>query len=491
MSWKRISTMTTWSAMLALSFAVQPIQAQPDQETHLVLCWNDLGMHCMNKNHNKISVLPPYNTLQAQVILRGSGSAWPEIVTAGITVEYSIPGNTYSVGKTDFWTYVYQLFGVNLPPNIGLTGKGLTGTMDPGATYFIAEGIPITPFPDATPTIEDPYQQALIIARDALGTELAESHPVIPTSVEMSCVSAGCHSSEQQILNMHEQVPGFNPANPPIMCAWCHADPVLGMPGSGDADYFSKVMHEKHEFIDQQIPGLDGCYKCHPGPNTRCLRCTMSTSYGMVCQDCHGTMAHVASTIDGGRIPWVEEPACRTCHTAQYGEPVGQLYRHSAGHGGVYCAACHGSPHATFPSRVARDNANNIALQGYAGTLRDCRVCHGVWPSGPGPHGLASTGVIENEILGGAQTLDVQPSVVTGTCTISFAASDHAEGRLIVYDELGRVQRLLRPTPAGPGRWRAEWDAMGRGGQRVERGVYFVRWEGQDERAAAKVLVTR
>ena len=36
----------------------------------------------------------------------------PQLVTARVTIEYSIPGNTYSVGKTDFWTYANALFGV-------------------------------------------------------------------------------------------------------------------------------------------------------------------------------------------------------------------------------------------------------------------------------------------------------------------------------------------------------------------------------------------
>ena len=99
--------------------------ATAERDAYVMLSWNDLGMHCMNKNHNKISVLPPYNTLQAQVILRGSATTMPAIVTDGVTVEYSIPGNTYSVGKTDFWTYAFDLFGVSLPPDIGLTGKGL------------------------------------------------------------------------------------------------------------------------------------------------------------------------------------------------------------------------------------------------------------------------------------------------------------------------------------------------------------------------------
>ena len=271
---------------------------------------------------------------------------------------------TYSVGKTNFWSYEDQLFGVNLPDNVGLTGHGLTGEFVSGPNYWIADGIPITPFTDANPTVEDPYQQALVILKDPQGNELHRSQPVIPVSTEVNCVSTGCHSSINNILNEHENEGGFDPNNTPILCAQCHGSTPLTGPNPGSAGWFSRRIHHRHDFIAQSLPGQAGCEKCHPGPNTHCLRGTMNTDYGMVCTDCHGTIVNVANTISSGRIPWLDEPACRDCHTAQFGEPVGVLFREATGHGGVMCSGCHGSPHAIFPSREARDNANNVALQG-------------------------------------------------------------------------------------------------------------------------------
>jgi hypothetical protein len=111
---------------------------------------------------------------------------------------------------------------------------------------------------------------------------------------------------------------------------------------------------------------------------------------GMVCQDCHGSLTQVAESIKNGRIPWFQEPSCgaSACHGANYAEESGKLFRNSKGHGGLYCSACHGSPHAILPTVNARDNVQNIALQGFEGTLRRCELCHGVVPSGPGPHGI-------------------------------------------------------------------------------------------------------
>ena len=37
-------------------------------ENYIILGWNDLGMHCANKDFQNICILPPYNTLVTQVI---------------------------------------------------------------------------------------------------------------------------------------------------------------------------------------------------------------------------------------------------------------------------------------------------------------------------------------------------------------------------------------------------------------------------------------
>ena len=159
-----------------------------------MLAWNDLGMHCYNRDFKDLAVLPPYNNLWAQVIKVGDP---PQIVTGSVGVSYSFPDNTYSVGKSNFWDYDLALFGVDLPPNIGLTGKGLAGQMDKKTDHFTAEGIPLTEFSDSAPTVPYPYQLATVIARDlGAGSELARTITVAPVSTEMHCDY--CHSDGQR-----------------------------------------------------------------------------------------------------------------------------------------------------------------------------------------------------------------------------------------------------------------------------------------------------
>jgi hypothetical protein len=352
---------------------------------YVVIGWNDLGMHCYDFDYSLLSVLPPYNNLWAQVIRRGDP---PQIVSTGIKVEYSFPGNTYSAGKTNFWQYEDKLFGVNLPDNVGLTGKGLAGEMDNKGDHFVAEGIPITEFSDSNPNVGDPLQLANIVVKDlATNQVLATSQVVAPVSSEMRCDT--CHNRpsanfRMNILNLHDEENGTSLADQasggtPVLCGNCHAAPALGLPGQPDLPSLSAAMHGKHK------EKTSDCYACHPGPTTQCLRGGMSQPpTNLTCVDCHvGGMEMLGRE---NRRPWLDEPRCADCHAAQYAENPGTLFRLSKGHGGLYCESCHGSTHADYPSRDYQDNIQSIALQGHAGYIDTCTVCHLTPPSTGGPH---------------------------------------------------------------------------------------------------------
>ena len=262
---------------------------------YVVLTWNDLGMHCYNRDFQDLAVLPPFNTLWAQVVKVGDP---PQIVTGGITVSYSFPDNTYSVEpKSNFWNHAQQLFGVNLPLNIGLTGKGLAGSMDLDGDHFVAEGIPLTEYRDSDPVSRYPYQLAEVVVKEvATGTELARTTVVAPVSTEMRCDH--CHYDgalediatgriETNILTLHdrENLDEYPPGHTgrlmsrrPVLCAECHASNALSAPGAPGVPNLSKAMHEKH--ADKVTQDLNGCYWCHPGPQTKCLRGVMAARMG-------------------------------------------------------------------------------------------------------------------------------------------------------------------------------------------------------------------
>ena len=435
-------------------------------QQYLIIGWNDLGMHCSNKDFSTLAILPPYNNLRAQIIKVGDANQSPTVVTANFTVSYEIPGNTYSVGKTNFWDYEDQLFGVNLEPNVGLTGAGLTGVMADTGNYFYVDGVPLTPFTDADLQHEDPFQLALLTLKDSQGNVVNSTQVVAPVSNEINCVSSGCHSSEQQILNEHEREGGFDPNDTPILCADCHASNALGMAGKPDVPSLSEVIHKEHG------EKTNDCYKCHPGPNTQCLRGVMKTEHNFVCQDCHGSVAEVGQSIKKGREPWLEEPSCGAseCHGSNYAEEPGKLFRESRGHGGLFCSACHGEPHAIVPSGNERDNVQNINLQGYAGTLDKCEVCHGVIPDAPGPHGILPSEVtpLAVHIPEKTQLLQNYPNPFNPATTIKFKIKDAGKTQVVVYNTLGKKIAVLVNQYLQPGTYSLHFNA-----QFLPSGVYY------------------
>jgi len=363
-------------------------------------------MHCYNPGFKDVGVLPPYNNLWAQVIRMGGEE--PQIVTTGIRVSYYFINNTYSVGKTDFWTYASALFNVTLQPNIGLTGKGLSGTLDPAPapgsvngvpTHFEANGIPITEYFDSDVTsapsstwTRHPYQLAVISVTDSTtGTLLARTVVTAPVSTEMKCDS--CHADTgiattkypitrtnntfTNVLTLHDYLHSQTPSlmnSRPVLCAKCHGSNALGLSGTVGVPNLSNAMHTNHANIPQITPDTNGCYSCHPGPETKCLRDVMSQQFNMTCQSCHGTLAQVGTNPN----PWLNEPRCDSpaCHSNVVAQD-NPLFRHATAMNGIYCEACHGSTHGILPTSQVNDAIQSMYLQGISGPMYNCSICHG------------------------------------------------------------------------------------------------------------------
>lgn len=470
-------------------------RSAPADAGYTVIGWNNLGMHCTDAEFSVLSLLPPYNTIHAQVI-DPAGNLVTDPAAAGIVVTYEAVAdptgsiNTTSAGKTNFWQHVGPLFGTPLDVDVGLTGVRMPGsgnvpqamTWDPSARWFIAEGIPITPYDDALH--KNPYPMMRIVARSTGGGMLAFTDIVLPVSDEMDCstchtpaagtpapaMPAGGWSTDPDpqramrlnIVRKHDELhagdpafvaallalapTGYDPAGlaatvaggTPILCAVCHASAALGTTGAANVKPLTEAMHAGHAGVVDPKTGqsLDAatnrsaCYRCHPGSETRCLRGVMGAavaadgSLAIQCQECHGSMSAVGAP---GRLGWLQEPLCQSCHTGTALENAGalrydsvftapgqvrqavndtfattpnapaaglSLYRFSSGHGGLTCEACHGSTHAEFTSIHQNDNVQSVERQGHAGMLVECSACHGTQPAtvSGGPHGMHPIG---------------------------------------------------------------------------------------------------
>lgn len=177
---------------------------------HVVVGWNNLGMHCLDSDFSVFSILPPYNTINAQLIMSTNGYA--RIVTnyPVSTVTYQAVAdadgsiNTTSIGKGNFWQYVQPIFGLNPPPDAGLAVQWPEPFSMPGITnqpqamgfeasmsWYVAYGIPVVPYDDqGKPNF---YPMMRLAARIGNGPVITTADTVLPLSDEMDCKR--CHLS--------------------------------------------------------------------------------------------------------------------------------------------------------------------------------------------------------------------------------------------------------------------------------------------------------
>ncbi len=415
----------------------------PDSSEYVLLAWNDLGMHCISDCDEFFSFLPPANTLQAQLIRRGP---LPERITGGVTISYITPAqHANPASHTRFWDFADKLYGARLERNVGLTGNAAAGgafKFDDERELYEAKFIPLLPYRDDGKF--DSYPVLDIEARDsASGELLALTKVVAPVSAEADCWR--CHGGGPRkldagisdetainILKVHDRNEGtqlYQQAldGNPRLCQSCHADPALGTEGTEGVLNFSAAMHGWHANYMGEV--LDeACLYCHPasrGGITRCLRGVHGTAFEpgkMTCGNCHGNLneralgllkgekdkpraAKLAEHIQLGSMPkdsvigntpWLNEPDCFACHVDfeqpapgarafnNYNATFEELYRNSRDNALINCIACHGSPHAIFPTMnpygTFRDVLQPMQYQGepYAigANVKNCTVCH-------------------------------------------------------------------------------------------------------------------
>ena len=352
----------------AASAAEDPTSGPPR-----LLAWNDLGMHCLDPDFSVFAILPPFNTINAHLVVGG------EIQDSGYTLTYegiadadgSI--NTTSVGKTNFWDHVQDLFGASPPVDVGLTGHAMPGagnvpqamTFDALYEWYQGEGIPVTPIDDALQ--KNPYPLMQITAKNGAGQVVATTVTTVPTSTELEC--SLCHASgaspfarpsagwafdpdplrddRLNILLLHDEHQLQNPTytaalaaagysaaglyatatadGTAVLCANCHGSNALPGTGMAGISPLTQAIHSLHASVvapSGQTLDADtsrnSCFTCHPGRDTQCLRGAMGKAIGpngehsMDCQSCHGNLTAVGGP---NRVGWLDQPSCQNCHT--------------------------------------------------------------------------------------------------------------------------------------------------------------------------------
>ena len=431
---------TTEAAVPAIPRQQHEVPAfEPATAQHLLVAWSEYGMHAITDSDTLFTLRTPGSTLNAMLIKRGPT---PEVISGGVELRYEVePGFENPAGEVDFWQCCASLTDREITPNLGPTGNGTAGLMQVAADgrTFTATGIPVVPYQKDQGY--RPYPLVTLVAKDMeSGAILATTKAVAPVSAEWGC--RNCHgggwrktvaglspATAMDILTVHDRANKTilveqAKAGRPVRCQICHPDP-RGDKGNPSVLSLSAAIHGFHANI-LQGRGADACFFCHhdgaPHGATRFFR-GIHNELGLDCTNCHGVMEdHALSLLlaeqQAGkrqaekrmialkpkavkdlneikpRQAWVNEPDCLTCHEDfqppevisafnQWTTGESELFRRRTDNMGIPCAACHNSPHATYPTTNAydaeRDNIGPRQHQGNPyplGANKNCKLCH-------------------------------------------------------------------------------------------------------------------
>ena len=312
-------------------FALHTPFAADGATNWIVTGWNNLGMHCMDSDYSVFSILPPYNTIHAQIVRGENGTAHRIDGTTGYSVFYHAVAdpqgsiNMTSVDKGNFYQYAPKLLGINLPQDQGvplpgaLPASAMPGTnnipqamnYESASQWYVAWGIPITPYDDNL--YRESYPMMRLTAKNGT-TKLTTTDIVLPVSDEMDC--RACHASgtgpaaqpdsgwvwdavpdrdyRLNILRLHDEdrmktmpvefpailaARGFNPAgleasvradDKPILCAACHLSEAIPNSGYPGVPPLTEAVHSLHANV---IDPTNGMILDAAGNRTACYRC--------------------------------------------------------------------------------------------------------------------------------------------------------------------------------------------------------------------------
>lgn len=180
--------------------------------------------------------------------------------------------------------------------------------------------------------------------------------------------------------------------NAGLVCQDCHGG-MLQVSSDFSAS-FPRVPFPAGANLNRRIPwgSEPGCQSCHTGD----VLTTLAGTDTNVIPAKDGIRLLQAYRKGDKRATPIEAPQSRFAENQVDGKRV--LYRLSTEtHVRIACQACHGSTHAEWPvlpssgSAIANDNLLSIRLQGHAGKITECTVCHGdgvIHPGLEGPHGM-------------------------------------------------------------------------------------------------------
>jgi hypothetical protein len=99
--------------------------------------------------------------------------------------------------------------------------------------------------------------------------------------------------------------------------------------------------------------------------------------------------------------------------------------------------------------------------------------------------------VAENDNAQKSVAFQVYPIPMIKNLRIAYGVIKPQEIKLIIYDALGRIVKILKKGRENTGVYSVVWDGRDMNGRRVSSGVYFCRFESRETAATKKFILLR
>ena len=444
--------------------------------TFKILASNDLGMHCACPGFSTFMLLPPYNTVRAQVLQTGGTDPVLLGASSQYKVTYNVLENTDASLKADpyFANWIQnapKIFPGFQPVRAdgriqGLTGATLSGDMElrtTGATtYFEKPGIPAYPAVTGTATdiMTDPLGGAkrtpyltgrIQVVETASNTVMASDDVTVPVAFGGCC---NCHLKLAQsygnpatpagsfqtmgMLHARTNKIDFSKLDPdgdgvggPIRCSVCHWDPAMGeskAPGFATTypnyNILAGATFTKSDVRTSQYSFSDVLHRFHA--QSSAVLSSYDANIAKNCYDCHPGNnvncyrdTHTTKTNSSGQPIW-----CTDCH----GDLNQRIAQNQMANPWSYqtlptCSKCHGTRYGEL-SGPSDANWLNLGIFGKflnsSGHKFDkvlCSSCHG------SPHGLNPSTLAKDNVQNIALQNDARAIGVCNTCHSAKSAS--------------------------------------------------------------------